>query len=60
MRNYDKPKPLKWNTYPQWQKDDIIAEFWREYFAKYPNEGSSQELNIMRKTRNYLYASRRY
>lgn len=49
MRHYPKPKLLKWNMMSAYEKEHILDEFWRDYFTKYPDPGSSDELNIMRK-----------
>jgi len=48
MRRDDQRPLRKWDTYPQWKKDEIIDAFWREYFAKYPDEGALIEMNNLR------------
>lgn len=48
-RTEEKPKPRIWHTYSKAKQDAIIAQFWRDYFDKYPDEGSITELNILRK-----------
>lgn len=52
----EKPKLLKWHTYPAAKRESIIDEFWLEYFAKYPNDGVLDELNVMRRQ----YAEKKY
>lgn len=45
----EKPQLLKWYTYSQAKRDAIMDAFWRDYFAKYPDPGSLDELNALRK-----------
>lgn len=48
MNRKPRTKLTKWNMMSAFEKECILDEFWCDYFRKYPEMGSSSELNIMR------------